>query len=121
MNPAVLVGIGGALGAVARHAVYERVDDADAAIPHATLAVNVLGSLVLGLATGLGASGVVGGDALLFVGTGACGAFTTFSTFAFETVDRAARSTRAAAANALGTLALALAGAALGFWLATLA
>jgi len=120
VNPAFLVGIGGALGAVARHAVYERVAN-DTDVPHATLAVNVLGSLVLGLATGLGASGVLGGDALLLVGTGACGAFTTFSTFAFETVDRGTRSTRAAAANALGTLALALAGAAVGFWLATLA
>ncbi|WP_323676348.1 fluoride efflux transporter CrcB [Halorubellus sp. PRR65] len=120
MNPASLVGLGGALGAVARHAVYERVDNT-AAIPHATLTVNVLGSLVLGFVTGLGAAGVLGGDALLFVGTGACGAFTTFSTFAFETVDRRQRGTHVAAANALGTLALALAAAALGHWLATLA
>lgn len=120
MNPAYLVGLGGALGAVARHALYERVDNTTA-IPRATLTVNVLGSLVLGFATGLGAAGVLGGDALLFVGTGACGAFTTFSTFAFETVDRQTRSTRIAAANAFGTLALALAAAALGYALATLA
>ena len=120
MNPATLVGLGGALGAVARHAVYERVDN-DTDVPRATLAVNVLGSLVLGFVTGLGAAGVLGGDALLFVGTGACGAFTTFSTFAFETVDRGTRSTRAAAVNAFGTLALALAAAALGVALAGLA
>lgn len=121
MNPASLVGLGGALGAVARHAVYVRVEN-DSDVPRATLAVNVLGSLVLGLATGLGAAGVLGADALLFVGTGACGAFTTFSTFAFETVDRkAARGTRAAAANAAGTLALALLAAAVGFQLAALA
>lgn len=120
MNAAVLVGLGGALGAVARHALYVRVDN-DTDVPRATLAANVLGSFVLGLATGLGAAGVVGGDALLFVGTGACGAFTTFSTFAFETVDRAAVSTRTAVANAVGTLALALAAAALGLRLAALA
>jgi CrcB protein len=121
MNPAYLVGLGGALGAAARHALYVRVDD-DADVPRATLAVNVLGSLVLGVATGLGAAGVLGADALLFVGTGACGAFTTFSTFAFETVDRnAARGTRFAAANAFGTLALALLAAAAGFGLAALA
>jgi CrcB protein len=120
VNPAYLVGLGGALGAVLRHAVYVRVDN-DTPIPRATLTVNVLGSLVLGAATGLGAAGILGGDALLFVGTGACGAFTTFSTFAFETVDRTAVSTRTAAANAVGTLALALAAASLGFWLATFA
>lgn len=120
MNPAVLVGLGGALGAVLRHAVYERVDN-ETPIPRATLTVNLLGSLILGAMTGLGAAGVVDGDALLFVGTGACGAFTTFSTFAFETVDRyETASARTATANALGTLALALAAAALGFALATL-
>jgi len=120
MNPAVLVGLGGALGAVARHAVFGRVDNTTD-VPGATLAVNVLGSLALGAATGLGASGVLGGDALLFVGTGACGAFTTFSTFAFETVDRADRGLGVAVANAGSTLALALLAAALGFRLATLA
>jgi CrcB protein len=121
VNPAYLVGVGGALGAVARHALYVHVDN-DTDVPRATLAVNVIGSLVLGLVTGLGAAGVLGADALLFVGTGACGAFTTFSTFAFETVDRnETRGTRVAAANAVGTLALALAAAALGFQLATLA
>jgi len=120
VKPAYLVGLGGALGAVLRHAVYVRIDD-DVGVPRATLTVNVLGSLVLGAATGLGATGTLGGDALLFVGTGACGAFTTFSTFAFETVDRYERSATTATRNAVGTLAFALAATALGFWLATLA
>jgi CrcB protein len=121
VNPAYLVGLGGAMGAVARHALYVRVDN-DTDVPRATLTVNVLGSLVLGLVTGFGAAGVLGTDAVLFLGTGACGAFTTFSTFAFETVNRnEARGTRAAAANAFGTLALALLAAAVGFQVATLA
>jgi len=120
VNPAALVGLGGALGAVARHAVYERVDNTTD-VPGATLAVNVIGSLALGAATGLGATGALGGDAVLFVGTGACGAFTTFSTFAFETVDRYERGLGVAAANAAATLALALLAAALGFRIAALA
>lgn len=99
--PVVLVGVGGSLGAVARHLLGTRVesDVVD------TVLVNALGSLALGavLAASIGDAGV-----LLF-GTGFCGAFTTFSTFAVETVRLAERGhTRRAVGNAAGTLALAL-------------
>ena len=78
--PAHLVGAGGALGAVLRHAVSQRVEAGE--FPAGTLVVNVVGSFVLGLVVALGAeSGVA-----LFVGTGACGSFTTFSSFSVETV-----------------------------------
>jgi len=78
--PAHLVGVGGALGAVLRHAVSQRVDTGE--FPAGTLVVNVVGSFVLGLVTVLGAEG----DVVLFVGTGVCGSFTTFSSFSVETV-----------------------------------
>jgi len=78
--PAHLVGVGGALGAVLRHAVSQRVDTGE--FPAGTLVVNVVGSFVLGLVTVLGAEGGV----VLFVGTGVCGSFTTFSSFSVETV-----------------------------------
>ena len=78
--PAHLVGVGGALGAVLRHAVSQRVDAGE--FPAGTLVVNVVGSFVLGLVTVLGAEGGV----VLFVGTGVCGSFTTFSSFSVETV-----------------------------------
>ena len=51
-----------------------------------TLAVNVLGSLLLGLVLGLAASGAASAEVLTLVGTGFCGALTTYSTFSFETV-----------------------------------
>jgi CrcB protein len=91
-------------GALARAAVAELVDTER--VPAATLLVNVTGSFLLGAVTSAG----VGGDSLLFVGTGACGAFTTFSSFAFETV-RLGEEGRvgAAAAYAFGTFALAAA------------
>ena len=77
-GPALLVGAGGVLGALARHLLGERIDTRTVD----TLAVNVLGSFVLGLLVAV----PVADSLLLLFGTGFCGAFTTFSTFAFETV-----------------------------------
>jgi len=111
---AVLVGLGGIAGAASRHLLGERIDERTAD----TLAVNVLGSLALGLLVGL----PVEGDALLVLGTGFCGAFTTFSTFAVETVRLAeAGESRQAVASAVANLVGALLAVALGCWLATLA
>lgn len=80
LGPASLVGVGGALGALLRHLVEERVD-ADR-FPLGTLTVNVVGSFVLALVTAAGS----GESVVLFVGVGTCGSFTTFSSFAVGTV-----------------------------------
>jgi CrcB protein len=80
VDPAYLVGAGGVVGAVARHLVSEAVEIE--AFPLGTLVVNVVGSFVLGAATFLSP----GDDLLLFVGTGACGSFTTFSSFSVAVV-----------------------------------
>lgn len=56
------------------------------AFPWGTFAVNVAGSLVLGLVTGAVAAGAASSQALLLLGTGLCGALTTYSTFSYETV-----------------------------------
>ena len=102
LDPAHLVGTGGALGALCRTYVSQRVDRE---YPLGTLAVNVIGSFVLGLVTFSGA----GGDIALLVGTGACGSFTTFSSFSFETfrlieTDEWLRAGANAAANLAGSL-----------------
>lgn len=121
MTTALAVGVGGALGAVARHAVYEHVER-DAGIPRGTLLVNVLGSFLLGATAALASAGVLDANAVAFAGTGACGAFTTFSTHAFETMDRLEHSSPIVGVLNVGvTLALALAAAALGYVLVTLA
>jgi CrcB protein len=74
----VLVGAGGVCGAVARHLLGERVD----ARAGDTLAVNLLGSFLLGAVLA-----AEPGPALVhFFGTGFCGALTTFSSFAVDTV-----------------------------------
>jgi fluoride exporter len=55
-------------------------------LPWGTLAVNVLGSLVLGLLVGVADGHRVPGSLTLLVGTGFCGALTTYSTFSYETL-----------------------------------
>ncbi|WP_079233688.1 CrcB family protein [Halolamina sp. CBA1230] len=109
----ILVGLGGAVGAVLRYAAGELLADADAPFPASTLAVNTLGTFALGLLTFAGA----GDEALLLLGTGTCGAFTTFSSFSVETVRAWEGGDRAVAAGYAGGT-LVLAGVALGIaWL----
>jgi CrcB protein len=74
----ILVGVGGVLGAIARHLVGEQVDTNTMD----TLTVNVVGSFLLGALV----AAPVAESLLLLAGVGFCGAFTTFSSFAFETV-----------------------------------
>lgn len=98
---ALAVGVGGAFGALARYAtglaIERRAVD--------TLAVNVIGSFVLGVTIGFG----VGDTIALVVAVGFCGAFTTFSSFAVETVRIAeGGETAVAVGNAVGTLLLAV-------------
>jgi len=80
LEPAHLVGTGGAIGALCRHYLGATVDVEG--FPLGTLTVNVLGSFVLALVT----FASLDTELLLFVGTGACGSFTTFSSFSFDTV-----------------------------------
>lgn len=102
-DSALLVGAGGALGAVLRHLVSESLDEWE--FPFSTFAVNVFGSFVLGVVAFSGASDSV----VFFVGTGACGAFTTFSSFSFETVRMWETGARTrAAVNAAGNLVFSL-------------
>lgn len=80
MEAAYLVGTGGAIGAVLRYLVGEAVDVKG--FPAATLIVNALGSLVLGLVT----FGAVSNGPVLLVAVGVCGSFTTYSSFSVGTV-----------------------------------
>lgn len=77
--------------------------------PIGTAIINVSGSFVLGLLTGLGASGLMSHDWVMIVGTGAMGGYTTFSTASIETV-RLAQERRygLATLNGVGVMLLAL-------------
>ena len=83
MSPLVILAIGvvGGVGAIGRFvldgAVTARLGRD---FPYGTLAVNLLGSLILGVLVGA----AVRDDAYDIAGTGLLGAFTTFSTWALE-------------------------------------
>ncbi len=82
MNLFLLI-VGGSCGAMARHSVGAWIlKHEKRAFPFGTLTINLLGSMILGIVTGLGLNGSLG----ILLGEGFCGAFTTFSTFSLETV-----------------------------------
>ncbi|MBI87589.1 MAG: fluoride efflux transporter CrcB [Euryarchaeota archaeon] len=83
MHPALLVGLGGALGSVARWGVSEFFPtSSDAEVPWATIAVNLLGAFLMGAIL----ASAIQTETILFLGTGLLGGFTTMSTFGVETV-----------------------------------
>jgi fluoride exporter len=107
------VGLLGGCGALARFLLDGIVSERGAAgrFPLGTLAVNLSGSVLLGLLAGA----TLHGDALLLAGTATLGSYTTFSTWMFES-HRLAEDGEwpVLAANVAGSLALGLAGVALG-------
>ena len=83
--------------------------------PIATMTINLTGSLLLGLLTGLAVGHVVPEPWLIIVGTGLLGGYTTFSTASFETVSLLEDHRYVAATiNGLGTLVVCTAAAAAG-------
>jgi CrcB protein len=118
----LLVILGGAVGAPLRYLTDLLVQSKhDSVFPWGTLAVNVVGSAVLGGVLAAASVGHLSSDLVALLGTGLCGALTTFSTFGFETVRLLQEgSTVAAGLNVTVSLAAGfLAGA--GAWALTLA
>jgi CrcB protein len=86
MNGFVAVFLGGGLGAAARHGVNMLAAQfITARFPWGTLAVNVLGSLLIGvLAEWFALRNQLPAPLRLFLVTGVLGGFTTFSAFSLE-------------------------------------
>jgi fluoride exporter len=90
MGNVLLVGIGGFIGSVLRYVLsglvqeWTKRDD----FPVGTLAVNVIGCLVIGLLSQLAeARGALSPETRAFVIIGILGGFTTFSSFGNETMN----------------------------------
>ena len=116
LTVALAVAFGGLIGAPARNIVDTWVTDRVAGdLPWGTAVVNVTGSVVLGVVTGLLLHHHVGPVPRALLATGFCGAYTTFSTFTFETMELLEDGRLAEAAiNAFGSLAVGLAAATAG-------
>ena len=77
---ALLIALGAGIGAPARYLIDKEVKKIHRSFsPLETLAINTVGSFVLGLTIRSN------GNIALIIGTGFAGAFTTWSTFAVET------------------------------------
>ena len=105
-------GIGAALRLVLDGLIRDRVAST---FPVGTTVINLSGSLLLGLLTGLASQHLVPHGWQLIAGIGLLGGYTTFSTASFETVRLTEdRRYTAAALNGIGTLIIGTGAAAVG-------
>ena len=88
MTRALLIGVGGGIGSLARYWLAGAVQGiAGSVFPAGTLAVNIVGSFVVGLVMALSLErGLIDADLRTFLTVGFCGGFTTMSTFSYETL-----------------------------------
>jgi CrcB protein len=123
MKSYLIVALGGAIGSVARFWFSGlAARHWGGAFPWGTLAVNVIGSFIIGLVAGLAAVESrmwVSPTSRLFIMVGICGGFTTFSSFSLQTLNLARDGEwLRAGANILGSVALCLVGVWAGYLVA---
>jgi len=79
------VALGGSIGAVLRYLIFLLNEKSQSpSFPWATLAVNLIGSFLIGLLWGIFDKYYLSPGIRLFIFVGILGSFTTFSTFAFD-------------------------------------
>jgi CrcB protein len=84
---ALLVAVGAALGALARHLTqHVLATRRPSKFPWAVLAVNLVGSLLLGAVLAAAQDGGLSDQLATGLGVGFCGALTTYSTFSYDTL-----------------------------------
>lgn len=116
------VALAAGLGAVCRYVLDQVVQHRTAGeFPYGTFAINISGSLLLGLVLGLSVHHGLDPDVTVVIGTGFAGGFTTLSTWAWESLALAEIGDLAAASlNIVGSFTAGLLAAACGFGLALL-
>lgn len=89
MQAFLLVGAGGAIGAMSRYGLSVLVGRFwSASFPLATLLANIIGSCLMGILIGVLArtTPAMSNEIRLFVAVGVLGGFTTFSSFSLDTI-----------------------------------
>ncbi|AHB47592.1 camphor resistance protein CrcB [Hyphomicrobium nitrativorans NL23] len=119
MNTSVIVFIGAGLGGLLRHVMNTAITGLmGTGFPYGILAINVLGSSLMGLLAGwLAFRGEAPAEVRLFLATGLLGGFTTFSAFSMDTALLIERGeTGLAAVYVAASVALSLVGLFAGLW-----
>jgi len=120
----VAVSLGAAVGALARWALGAKLNSLAPSIPPGTLAANLIGGYVVGVAIAYFADAPeLSPEWRLFIITGFCGGLTTCSTFSAEVVallqqGELARMSLAIALHLVGSVIMTIAGIATWQWLA---
>lgn len=123
----LLVVLGGTIGTAARLAIAAVMPE-PTGFPLATLFVNVLGALLIGILAaqplerrpgGSGPAAITGAELRMLLGTGMLGGFTTYSAFAVGTVMLWIEAPAAAGAYVVVTLLAGFAAVALGLRIGT--
>lgn len=122
MTLAVAVGLAASLGAVCRYLLDQLVQHQhDQTFPWGTFVINISGSLLLGVITGLAIHHGLPKWPTVVVGVGFAGGYTTWSTYVWESIALAETDALAEAfTNIAGSLIAGLAAAAAGLGLAIL-
>lgn len=118
MTP-LYIALAGGLGAAGRFVADGLIRTvAGRKFPWGTLTINIVGSFILGILTGLVLYRHGGANVKLIAGTGFCGGFTTFSTASFEAA-RLIEEKRIGATmlQILANAVFSLTAAAIGIWL----
>jgi CrcB protein len=119
MNAYLLVGIGGALGAMARYWAGTAIGSPSNGFPTSTFLINIIGSIAMGLLVGFLARTTpqYQNEIRLFVAVGVFGGFTTFSSFSLDAITLIERGDYLLAAfYIVGSVLLAVAGLMMGLW-----
>lgn len=95
----LLVGVGGALGAILRYLISliplstqnKFLNGFFNGFPLKTFFINILGCFLIGIVVALAQKNSLNPKLVLFLKVGLCGGFTTFSSFALETQDLLAK------------------------------
>lgn len=119
MHAYLIVGIGGAMGSMARYGIGRVLPSGS--FPYATLTVNLVGALLMGLLMAVlsRVSLEWGEEARLLIGVGLLGGFTTFSAFSLDVVTLLQRGEWVSFFTYISLSVLgSIAALAFGFWLA---